>query len=395
MVRRIILIAALAGFWLASAPAAGADGAAAIVEEDAPSAGGTETPPPQTGTNGDIYYFYHGYDYGTESLINPLQLIINGGYGITQISSRDNRIWDIDYSQGIRNVWKNVRDPFGSIGNEGWWSFVRSEILPFSTNTDNAQYWPNYTQHLIGGGMSWRMQSEWFRYHGVEHHKRWATATIGFYHFLNEVVENDGKDGWRTDPVADLYIFDPLSIWLFNKDSVARFFSETLHMTDWSYQPMYDPENRTLQNNGQNFAMKWNIPGSEHWSLFYHYGTHGEGGLSYTFGDGHCISAGGGFKADTLTELTDSKDSVTLATSGGFFYDRNGSLLASVLLANSKDYALRVNLYPGLIRPLGLKPGLFMAVNRDDHMLWGVSLADIGLPFGIGGGGENISDEKN
>ena len=56
-----------------------------------------------------------------------------------------------------------MRDPFGSIGNEGWWSFVRSEILPFSTNTDNAQYWPNYTNHLIGGGMSYRMMREWYR----------------------------------------------------------------------------------------------------------------------------------------------------------------------------------------------------------------------------------------
>ena len=338
------------------------------------------------------YFFYHGYDYGSESLINPAQLVINGGFGILQISNRSNRIWDVDYSQGAKNVWKNVRDPIGAINNQGWWDFFTTEIVPFSVNTGNAQYWPNYTQHLIGGGMSWRMQSEWFRYHGVEHHKRWATATIMFYHILNEVVENNDKDGWRTDPIADLYIFDPLSIWLFNKDWVARFFSETMHMTDWSYQPMYDPERQTIENNGQNFAMKLNFPNSDHWSLFYHYGTHGELGLSYTFANGHCISAGGGFKADTLVDLADSKQTVDLAASGGFFYDRNGSLMASLLLARSKDYGTRLNIYPGLVKPFGLKPALFMAVNREDKLLWGISLANLGLPFGIGAGGSALDD---
>ncbi len=61
-----------------------------------------ESPTP---VGGDApYYFYHGRDYGSESLIHPLRLVINGGYGIMQIANRDNRPFDIDYAQGWRNV---------------------------------------------------------------------------------------------------------------------------------------------------------------------------------------------------------------------------------------------------------------------------------------------------
>ncbi len=346
--------------------------------------------PPDSAAAGEPYYFYHGLDYGSESLINPLQLTINGGFGIMQVSNRDNRIFDIDYGQGWKNVWKNVLDPTGCIQADGWWHFLKREIIPVSIDRGQAQYWPNYTQHLIGGGMSYRTQVEWYRRHGVAHSRTWAAVTLMSYHLLNEVVENDDYDGWTTDPVADLWIFDPLSIWLFSHDSVCRFFSETLHMRDWSYQPVYDPERRTLENNGQNFSMKWDIPGWDRWSVFYHFGTHGEVGLSHTWDGGDCLSAGGGFKADTLVDITDRTKTVELAVSGGVFWDRNGSLLASLLVAKSKDYAQRLNVYPGVFKIAGLSPGLFAAWNRDGKGLFGISLASLGLPVGVSTGGSEL-----
>ena len=113
-------------------------------------------------------------------------------------------------------------------------------------------------------------------------------------------------------------------------------------------------------------------------------------GLSHTWDGGDCLSAGGGFKADTLVDITDRTKTVELAVSGGVFWDRNGSLLASLLVAKSKDYAQRLNVYPGVFKIAGLSPGLFAAWNRDGKGLFGISLASLGLPVGISTGGSEL-----
>jgi hypothetical protein len=333
-------------------------------------------------------YFYHGLDYGTDSLIHPLRLVVNGGWGIMQLSSRDNHPLDVDYRQGWKNVWKNLADPGGAIQAEGWWDFLQREVIPISFNSGKAHYWPNYTQHLFGGGMSYRMITEWYRAHGYERASLWSGGTMMSYHLLNEVVENDAYDGWSTDPVADVLLFDPASIILFSHEGVCRFFGETLHMSDWSYQPLVDPWHETLLNNGQNFAMKLDLPFWERWSLFYHYGTHGELGLSRTWDDGRSLSFGAGMKADILIDITQYHKGAELAATAGVFYDRHNSLLASVLWACSKDYKLRVNFYPGLFDLCGLRPGLAFNLNRNDSFAMGVNLSSLGLPFGIAAGRE-------
>jgi len=334
---------------------------------------------------GDVerYYFYHGLDYGTDALIHPLRMVVNGGFGIMQISSRHNRPLDIDYAQGWRNVWRNILDPTAAIQVEGWGDFFKREIIPFSLDSKRAHYWPNYTQHLIGGGMSYRMMVEWYRAHGYSRPGLWGGTTIMAYHLLNEIVENDGRDSWSTDPVADLLIFDPASIWLFSSEKVCRFFSETLHMTDWSYQPMVDLRHETLVNNGQNFAFKLDVPWWEKWALFYHYGTHGEFGLTRRLARGHNVSFGAGFKADELLDVTEYTEGAELAVTGGVFYDRHDSLLASVLWAKSKDYKVRVNLYPGLFEFWGLKPGFMFNLNRNRTTAFGISLLNLPLPVGF------------
>lgn len=347
-----------------------------------------EVPDASTDDASERYYFYHGYDYGTDALIHPLRMVINGGYGIMQLSNRHNRPLDINYRQGWKNVWRNLLDPTASIQVEGWWDFFKREIIPLSLDSKQAHYWPNYTQHLIGGGMSYRMMVEWYRAHDYAHPGIWGGSTIMLYHLLNEVVENDNRDAWSTDPVADLLLFDPASIVLFSSERVCRFFSETLHMTDWSYQPMIDLEKKTLVNNGQNFAFKLDVPWWEKWAFFYHYGTHGEFGITRRFGGGRNLSFGGGFKADQLLDVTEYHQGAELAVTGGVFYDRDDSLLASVLWAKSKDYKLRVNLYPGLFNVWGLKPGFMFNLNRNRSTAFGVTLLNLPLPVGLAIGRE-------
>jgi hypothetical protein len=331
-------------------------------------------------------YFYHDRHYGSEYLIDPARLVIAGGFGILQLDNRDNNLARVDYRNGVHNLFKNLAHPIKSITRaEGWRTFLGSEVLPFSLTPNRAYYWPNYTQHLVGGGMSSRMMEEWFRLHGSRHPRAWALVTMGVYHGLNEVVENDDIVGWRPDPVADVYIFNTTGIFLFSQDSVCRFCSNTLHLSDWSSQPIIVPPGPNLENSGQNFAVKYRLPFLRRTSLFYYFGSHGEGGLSCKRDNGDAISVAAGFRGGNFELVTNTINTVTLAASAGIFYDRDNSLLASFQFAATKDYRLRLNLYPGFVKVGRWSPGFVLAANRDHTIIAGIHVG--GSPFvpvGIG-----------
>ena len=318
------------------------------------------------------YYFYRALPYGSESLVHPIRTIINGGFGITSFDNRDNRLDAVDYEQGWKNVWKNLTDPVGAIEAGGWGDFFEREVLPLSVSTKKAHYWPNYTLHLVGGGMSYRLTEEWFRYHGYSHSKALSIAAMTAYHVVNEVIENDDFDGYTTDPVADLYIFDPLGIVLFNFDSVARFFSRTLNMSEWSYQASYNPRTNTLENHGQNFSLKYHVRGA--WSVFYHMGTHGELGFSYRKKSGDSFSLGFGGQAKDIFDISEGVKSLDLAPSFGLFWDRNESLLASLSLSRREDARLRLNVYPGVVKLGAVSPGFVLTVDGDGHAQVGFNI---------------------
>ncbi len=338
---------------------------------------------PRAGAAGESpYYFYHGRSYGSEAMVQPLRMIVNSGYGIMQLDNRSHAIWEVDYARGWRTLSRNLGHPVTAIEQEGWGDFLLKEVVPFSTNTAEARYWPNYTQHLIGGGMSYRLLHEWFRWHAYPRPRLWAIGSITAYHVLNEVVELDAYDGYTTDPIADLYLFDPLSCLLFSSDRVASFFAETLQMQDWSFQPAYVPRDATLHNNGQNFAFKYALPWSERWSLFYHFGTHGEFGLSRRSASGLAWSAGAGLKAKDLLDLEAGTRAVDLALVGGLWVDREGSLLASLIAAATKEYRLRLNVYPGVFKVGCVSPSFFLVMDQEERILVGMGLAR--LPVGVG-----------
>lgn len=333
------------------------------------------------------YYFYHGKTYGTEGLVHPLRMILNGGYGIMQLDNRDGRVFDVDYAQGWRNTWQNVSDPGYAIQERGWGDFFKREIIPISFNSGRAQYWPNYTLHLIGGGMSYRLMREWFRYNEFEHERLWAASSLAAYHVLNEIVEHSDAEGPNTDPVADLLIFDPLGVLLFESDRVSRFFGRTLRMAEWPYQPSYDPRQRVIENNGQNFVLKYPLPGTQNWDFLYHFGTHGEMGLSRRLASGHAVSAALGLKAKRLVQLDENLNSVDLALAGGIFLDHDNSLLASLLMASTKDYKARLNLYPGLVNIRDVPLGFFAALSRDDDFIAGLTFGFLRhWPLGLSSG---------
>lgn len=332
------------------------------------------------------YYFYKRRGEGSDRLTNPLRLIINGGFGIIQVENRSNRLADIDYRNGWDNLWRNLLNPFEAIDSTGWWEFISTQIIPVSFNGSNAQYWPNYWNHLLGGGFSYRLMREWYRDHGFAHETRWSIATMVAYHLLNETVEMDDKTGWNVDPIADIYIFDIAGILLFSSDGVSRFFGRTLNLSDWSSLPIYDPTRDRLDNVGLAYMMRLRLGRETPWYLFYRWGNGGELGLTRNLGGDHFVSCGAGWVAKNLKNVDEFRETVNLATSVGFFYDRGGSLMASALYSRKLDARWQINLYPGLVRLGPLRPGLTFIDTQAKDVLLGITFGNVPLvPFGLGG----------
>lgn len=330
-------------------------------------------------------YFFHPVTYGSQANYNPLSYVINGGFDILQTENQSRNLSGIHYTTGVRNVTFNLASPFKSIRAYGVAQFVADEILPVSVNKKNMQWLPNYQLHLIGGGMEYRMMAEWYAAHGFQYPGVASLATVAVQHFVNEVVENNSYIGRTVDPVADIYVFDPLGILLFSFDPVCRFFSRTLNMADWSYQPAYNPTLGNLENAGQNFIVKYRLPFAEKYALFYHFGMNGLLGMSYEYVSGESVTLAAGMRNTEdiiVPDITGArKQTAILQWNAGFFYDRNNSLLFSLLVTGQRSYSAVANVYPGLVSIAGISPGFFAAVTRGNRVVFGLTLSYV--PVGL------------
>lgn len=333
----------------------------------------------------DRYYFYTGKTYGSESLINPGSLIINTGFDILQSATHSRRLSTIKFGIGARNVYNNLSDPFTQINKFGWNKFIGQEVFPTSFKIEKAQWFPNYTLHFIGGGMDSRMMFEWYRFHEFPYPALFSTLTIAAYHFVNESVENDVFIGPNVDPIADIYIFNLGGALLFTSDAVAEFFSSTLHMTAWPGQPAWNPQFNTLENQGQYYIMKYGLPFLSRTSLFYHFGDNGMLGLSFHQPNNESITVAFGAAARDLrtVDVTNGARTVTVSLGyiAGIFYDRENSVLASLMVSNRVNEKVRLNIYPGVIDLFGFSPGLFASIGNRNQFIAGFSIQY--SPFGL------------
>lgn len=140
-------------------------------------------------------------------------------------------------------------------------------------------------------------------------------------------------------------------------------------------QPSFRIRDRTLQNNGQYFALKWQPFNSNPWQLFITFGMDGLLGLSYKLNDEQTISLGGGFIGKELVDLEADKNikTVELAWSIGAFYDKNNSLMTSLKISDHIDYQAVINIYPGIIKIGNFSPGLWTAIDKSGKYMIGVS----------------------
>ena len=333
------------------------------------------------------YYFYNPLPYGSETTFNPLAMVVNGGFDEFQTYGREDNLARTPWRIGATNVWRNITNPLPQIRFYGTKRFIQNEIIPANFVKDRDQWFPNYTLHLFGGGMEYRKAAEWYDAHGYPVPFVLSAVTTMTYHYINEIVENGDFVESNVDPIADLLLFDPLGIVLFSFDGVADFFSSTLSLNDWSYQPAISFGPLAVRNVGQNFVVKYPITKSGGTSLFYHFGNFGMLGLSFKSRTGEAISVGAGVVSkgvyilgfDALTE------SIYTGPIVGFYYDRNNSLLASLVVMDSRKDILRANVFPGIISIGGFSPGLFATYGVGGAFSAGFTaqLLPVGLGFHI------------
>ena len=107
-------------------------------------------------------------------------------------------------------------------------------------------------------------------------------------------------------------------------------------------------------------------------------------GLAGLRGNPELIAVGAA--ADDLVEVEQFKPARALtATFGpglGVFLDRNNSLLVSLLLTPSKEDRAVLNVYPGVVGPGWLSPGVSLRWRHAGGM--GVSVEVAPLPIGVG-----------
>lgn len=334
------------------------------------------------------HYFYHSLPYGSESTFNPVSLLVNGGFDELQVYEYSHSLSQIPWKNGARNVWLNIKAPFPQINKYGWNRFIGNEIFPASLNRERAQYFPNYTLHLIGGGMASRKISEWYDAHGYPVPRILGALTTMSYHYINEIIEaGDGEFCSNVDPIADLLLFDPLGIILFNFDDVSDFFSEKLSLNDWSMQPAVSFNPMTFRNLGQGFVMKYPITSSGKTSLLYHFGIFGLLGLSFKTNDEEAVSIGVGVSSKRVYTVDTRNETITksiiVCPMAGIYWDRNNSLLASFVACDSFYELIRLNIYPGFVKIFSFSPGFFASIGERGKYTFGMNLSI--LPMGICG----------
>jgi hypothetical protein len=327
--------------------------------------------------------FYRGIPYGSEAYNGPLPIMLNKGYDIFQLRQHPRNILSFSYKStwhyGIRGAFKYPGEAIERFG--GWGRFTRVELLPLSFEFRELNWLANYTEHLVGGGLTMRMLDEWYRAHGVPLPRIMAMLNTYAASILNEISEQPNILGHGASGVSDLLFFDIAALLLFQWDQPARFFARTLQTADWSNQASLTLPNKQLQNNGQYFTMKIPI-GLERTRFFLRGGMGAQLGFSRRLNEEHHFSfgVGGDTEVREVDEVT-GHETVSFAPSAGIYYDRNNSLLWSVTMSPAEN-VLAVNLYPGSSSYIPNGMGLWAVFTRRNEIRFG--LVHSGFGFGYG-----------
>ncbi len=346
-----------------------------------------EDPPSPEAPADENDRIFKGRAYGHEAVFSPFTILLNRGYEIVQVGNHSRAIFDFDYGRASGAIADALVRPGAAIERVGGWGhFLRTEVLPIATGFDDAKWFPNYMEHLIGGGLTNRMLVDWYDMRGVPAPRVMAGVTSMAAAFLNEVMEHPDTDLGPASSVADLYLFDLGGVLLFNWDPLARFFVEDLGAADWSPMASLTLPDAHLHNNGMYIAYKIPLPFVDRARFLWRLGLGSQAGIAYRLDDEHSISVGLG--ADTSRRDLDPvtlEETIEIVRSMGIFYDRNNSLLASVMISERWEDLLAVNVYPGVLPGPLSDLGVWLTMARGGGTRLGiVHRQSLGLGIGIG-----------
>ena len=304
-------------------------------------------------------------------MFSPLTVILNKGFDHFQANNatRDLRTFDFGATYVAVDAFKN---PVAAIEHyPGWSKWLRTEILPLGFTGQDARWAVNYAEHMIAGGLTYRKLAEWFEAHDYPAPRLLSGITTFGASVLNEAAEFQGQRRAASSTVADLYVFDLGGIILFNWDWPVRFFGGTLQASDWSTLASVTFPNGDLQNNGQYYIIKIPMPKTET-RLFARFGMGVQGGVSKPIGNEETLSFALGVDTEVRNVDPVTRDeTIALSFSGGVYWDRNNSLLAS-LTAGPTDNRIVLNVFPGVLSGSASGLGLWSAYTKDRQVLFGI-----------------------
>lgn len=293
--------------------------------------------------------YYQPRAYGSDSLYSPIGNFLS--YSLDTLQVPDSFGTD-NFDQHFDEVMDNLSDPGNAIDAEGGFNrFVNRQIFPVDSNHSNESWsiLPNYGLHLLGGGVAFRKDLEYYRANNFDNAMLYSISLAMTAELIQEVFEK--RTTTEDDAVADFYIFRPLGIWMFSNDEIAAFFMETFDPAVWPYMQAFDFSEDRFINTGINYMYR--PPATEFYNsrLFIFTGLNNQIGLSHRTSETDWFSWGVGIATQRIDFSLDRQ--ADLDTSLGFFYDRNKSLLWSLVFNDTGGQNYRFNLFPANNSTLG------------------------------------------
>jgi len=311
--------------------------------------------------------YYQPRTYGSDSLYSPFSNFLS--YTFDSLQLPDNFSTG-NFSQNTRTVLDHLGDPEQAIDNEGGFNrFVNRQIFPINSEYSNESYTaaPNYFLHLLGGGMVYRKDLEWFRENKYDYATTSAVVLAMTAEFIQEVLEKNTTTD--DDEVADFYLFRPIGILLFHNDAVAGFVMEYFDPAIWPSLQVYDLSEERINNAGLHYIYRPTFFEFSNTRLFIYTGLNNMFGLSHGLASGENISWGIGQSTQRVDRSLAKQ--VELKTSAGVFYDKNKSLLASFVINDTGGNRFRFNWYP-TNRSIPGKLGYFLSQHENSSWSAGV-----------------------